>query len=141
MATATKSANAQIAVRRGPSPALVKVKGAYDELTRKFADFRSKKNVELKEARTVSATDAMLAGAGGASGAAVAGLARGAGKKFDIDRKYIDGGSLVLGLAVSGLSAYYDFVPGIVGGSSLAAPATADFFERLVVGDDGELDQ
>ena len=72
-----------VAVRTGPSPALVKTRNALEALQQKYLDYRKTKGEELKQARSVGMTDVVVLSGSSAVGAAVAGTARGVGKRFD----------------------------------------------------------
>ena len=136
---ASKNEVAVVATKRaGPSKALVTARDAITALTlRTNAKAKSLKN-ELVEAKTVSIVDATVYTGASFGGAAITGLARGLGNRFDIDRKYIDAATVVAGIAVTIAGALTNLTPIIFIGASMTAPATADFFERLVEGGDEE---
>ena len=132
MATAAQNA---VAVRKGPSAALIKARDAAAMIKSKFGLKLKSAKEELVEAKSVTLVDTMIYGGASFSGAAITGLARGIGNRFEIDRKYIDAGTVVTGTIVGLLGAYMNITPLVIGGAAMTAPATADFFESLVEGD------
>ncbi len=128
----------QTTTRRGPSTALIKAREAANSISKRFSTKVKTLKTDLEEAKTVSVIDAAVYSGCSFGGAAVTGLARGLGNRFEIDRKYVDAATVVAGLALTIAGAVTNLTPVIFIGAAMTAPATADFFERLAEGGEEE---